>query len=79
MLQNDNHVNHTNRTNTIDSKISRAAACRLLKVTPPVLERLAQTRNVGRYQVPGHSRIWFSRSGIEALANEAVKHMGAGA
>lgn len=76
MLQNTSSVNLLNQT---DSKISRAAACRLLKVTPPVLERLAQTRNVGRYQVPGHSRIWFSRSGIEALANEAVKHMGAGA
>lgn len=67
MNENIHYVNPADR----DSRISRAAACRILRTTPPILERLAQAHDVGRFQLPGCNRVWFNRAAVERLAQQA--------
>lgn len=47
--------------------LSRAAAARMLGVSPAVIERVAAHNGVKVWQVPGHSRKWFRRADVERL------------
>lgn len=50
------------------ARLSRRQAAMILGVIPPTLDKLAAMHGLTISQIPGHSRRYFLRSEVEALA-----------
>lgn len=53
-------------------RLSRRQAAMILGVIPPTLDKLAAMHGLTICQIPGHSRRYFLRSEIEALAAKSI-------
>ena len=60
-----------------ETMISRRAAAQILRVMPETVDKLAEKHGVEAFQVKGHSRRWYSESGIRGLVNDSTKGAGA--
>jgi len=65
--------NRTSRIPDIQAAhLSRRQAAMILGVIPPTLDRLATMHGLTVRQIPGHSRRYFVRTEVEALAAKSL-------
>lgn len=65
-------IKSTDGNKPLPEFISRAAAARVLKVTPFSLDRLVRSQQLSTWRVPGHSRGLINRDAVEQLAKQAA-------